>query len=404
MYDRDKIARLVDEIIPEHSLPRAFYQDTDVYEFDTEEVLPRSWLMIGFEAELPEPGAYLSLIASRHPIIVVRGRDGVVRGFHNVCRHRGSMICPVGHGKTPRLTCPYHKWTYDLSGRLIAAPRSDDGCRFDEHGLRPIHVRLLSGCIYVALGADPPSFDPFERAARPLLDPYRMQEGKLAHESVLIEKANWKLVMENARECHHCRSGHPEFSHVFPVQMEPGLTYGNEATMREYEKKIQKLGLSAKQHVGPWWLAGRYPLNPGMESVSMDGKPLVQRPLVEFGEREVGGMWWATQNNFCHALCDHAFMFSVLPLGPQESAVVSKWLVHKEAIEGVDYTVDELVEIWTKTNLQDRTLAETNQRGVSSPAYLPGPYSKLGESDTLGFVNWYRDQVRSLVHPGQDQA
>ena len=153
---------------------------------------------------------------------------------------------------------------------------------------------------------------------------------------------------------------------------------------------MERLGLSTKPVQGSWWHAERYALNAGMESISPDGKPVVSRRLTGITEEEIGGLWWATQpNSFCHALSDYAFMFSVIPLGPQETRVDSKWLVHKDAVEGVDFTIERLIETWTKTNLQDRELAETNQRGVNSLGYVPGPYSQA-EDFVMRFGNWYR--------------
>jgi Rieske 2Fe-2S family protein len=147
-----------------------------------------------------------------------------------------------------------------------------------------------------------------------------------------------------------------------------------------------------------WWHAGRYPLNPGMESISMDGKPLVRRRLVAIESTEIGGLRWATEpNSFCHAFADYCFMFCAIPVGPQETHVISKWLVHKDAAEGVDYEVDRLIETGTKTNLQDRALAENNQRGVNGRGYAPGPYSEEAEDFVIRFSDWYRATARSTA-------
>lgn len=88
-------------------------------------------------------------------------------------------------------------------------------------------------------------------------------------------------------------------------------------------------------------------------------------------------------------------MFSAMPTGPQETVVTSKWLV-KDAMEGVDYHPERLTELWTRTNDQDRQLAENNQRGVNSRGYVPGPYSELAESLVLRFTDWYR--ARASAH------
>jgi Rieske 2Fe-2S family protein len=134
-----------------------------------------------------------------------------------------------------------------------------------------------------------------------------------------------------------------------------------------------------------------------MESISADGRPVVSRRLIELEEKEIGGLWWAMQpHSFCHALSDYVFMFSAIPVGPQETRVESKWVVHKDAVEGVDYTIESLTETWTKTNLQDRALAENNQRGVNGAGYVPGPYS-LDEDFVILFGDWYRAMVRSAA-------
>lgn len=95
-------------------------------------------------------------------------------------------------------------------------------------------------------------------------------------------------------------------------------------------------------------------------------------------------------------------MFSAIPVSPQETRVVSKWLVHKDAVEGVDYTVASLIELWTTTNLQDRELAENNQRGVNGLGYRPGPYSQVAEDLLIRFGDWYRAAARSAAESMRD--
>ncbi len=384
-----------------HTLPQPFYTDPDLFDFDMARIFGRTWLMIGFEAELPESGSYMAVTIGRNSVLLVRGRDGLIRGFHNVCRHRGSQICADGHGRGTKLICPYHKWTYDLDGRLLGAARMPPEFKPDDHGLLPLRVELVAGCIYAALTDDVPDFAPFKAAVAPLLAPYRLGEAKVAYQSSLIEKANWKLVMENARECYHCAASHPELKHSYPISYGAAVGKDRLEYNRQFKARVERLGFSAAAVGGTWWYAERYPLNPGMDSISMDGKPAVRRPLLELGEKEIGGLWWAIDPNiFCHALCDYAFMFSAIPVGPQETRVESKWLVHKDAVEGIDYTVEGLTETWTKTNLQDRELAENNQRGVNGLGYVPGPYS-LDEDFVSRFGSWYRGMVRSAADAGQ---
>jgi Rieske 2Fe-2S family protein len=129
----------------------------------------------------------------------------------------------------------------------------------------------------------------------------------------------------------------------------------------------------------------------------MDGRAMTPR-LLQCEEKAIGGLRWATEPNaFCHVLTDYAFTFAAYPIGPQETRVVSKWLVPRQAREGVDYALDELTELWSKTNLQDRDLAENNQRGINGLGYRPGPYATEAEELVIRFNDWYRATAREAV-------
>lgn len=118
--------------------------------------------------------------------------------------------------------------------------------------------------------------------------------------------------------------------------------------------------------------------------------------MVADNNGDVGTLRWAIEpNNFCHAAGDNVFMFMALPVGPQETLVTAKWLVHEDAVEGVYYDVERLTHVWIQTNLQDRDLAENNQRGVNSMAYCPGPYSPEAEGYVDLFVNWYCEPLKA---------
>jgi Rieske 2Fe-2S family protein len=404
MYDPGKVLELLSGSPAGYTLPQAFYTDPEVFDFDLSEVYGRSWLMIGFESELPEAGSYLAVTIGRSSVLLVRGRDAVIRGFHNTCRHRGSQLCEEGHGRGAKLICPYHKWTYDLDGRLIGAARMPADFKSADYGLLPVRVELAAGCIYVALTSGVPDFTPFRAALESRLSVYRLSDAKVAFQSTMMEKANWKLVMENARECYHCAASHPELKLAYPTSYGAAVGKDRLDYNRRLAEKVERLGLSTAEAFGSWWHVERYPLNPGMESISMDGKPVVSRRLIGVEEKEIGGLWWAIQpHSFCHALSDYAFMFSVIPVGPQETRVESKWVVHKDAVEGVDYTIESLTQTWTKTNLQDRELAERNQRGVNGMGYVPGPYS-LDEDFVVRFGDWYRAMVASAAEARAPRA
>ncbi len=392
------IRALLDERRPGHTLPRAMYSDPEIYEFDLDAVHESCWIMVGFEVEVPDAGSTLALTVGRSPVVIVRTREGRLRGFFNSCRHRGAQICPTGASRRPRLVCPYHQWSYDLNGNLLHAGRMQASFDPTEHSLRPIHVETVAGSIYVCLADEPPSFQPFREHFEPLLAPHDLANAKLAAVGTLVEQANWKLVMENARECYHCAAKHPELAATFPVERRH-LTQDEKGRISaEFSDRMAQRGLGVGPVEGDWWQASRFALNEGCKSLTMDGAPVVARPLGQLGDGDVGSLRWAIEaHSFCHAVGDHVFMFSAMPTGPQQTVVTSKWLVHKDAVEGVDYHPERLTELWNRTNDQDRELAENNQRGVNSRGYVPGPYSELAESLVLRFTDWYCNRAQSYI-------
>ncbi len=397
--ERDRIRALLGERRAGHSLPQAFYTDPAIFEFDLAAIHARTWLQVGFEIELPKTNSTLSLMIGRWPVLVTRDRDGQLRAFHNSCRHRGAQICPPGRGTGLRLVCPYHRWTYDLAGNLVHAARMPDDFETGDHGLRPIHLEAMAGVIYICLAETPPDFAPFRAAFEPLLAPHDLLNAKIAHESLLVDKANWKLVMENGRECYHCPGSHPELSKSFPVNASKHFDYGDDAARADaFNARLTAAGLGVGPVEGAWWQAARFALNPGNVSMTMDGRHAVAKHMCTLGDGDIGSLRWALEpHSFAHATADFTFMFSALPIAPLETHVHAKWLVHKDAVEGVDYHVDELAELLTRTNLQDRELAENNQRGIASPGYTPGPYSPDAEALVLRFTDWYCDMAESCL-------
>jgi len=406
MADLERLAALLDQRRPGHALPRAFYTDADVFEFDQIAIHRRCWILIGFEVELPKAGAHLALTIAGAPVFVVRGQDGALRGFHNTCRHRGSRIVADGKGASARMVCPYHRWTYDLTGALVHAARMGKDFQACDHGLHPIHVETCAGAIYVCVADTPPPFAPFREKLAPLLAPHRLQDAKLAYESVLIERGNWKLAMENARECYHCAASHPELSLTFPTGVSGNFDYGDEARRHaDFNARMASAGLEVGPQEGDWWQAIRFPLNEGCRSMTMDGQTAVSKLMVEAGEGDIGSLRWAIEpHGFVHATADFLFMFSAMPIGPKETLITSKWLVHKDAQEGVDYSLEHLTELWNRTNQQDLTLVETNQQGVDSPAFTPGPYCADAEALTMRFTDWYCAAARAYLEQHSGQA
>ncbi|MCE7026815.1 aromatic ring-hydroxylating oxygenase subunit alpha [Jiella avicenniae] len=400
MLDLSMIAAVFAQRKPGHSLPQALYNSPDVYEFDLQAIYGQSWILAGFTCEIPRPRGVLALTIGRSPVVITRDRDGTLNAFHNSCRHRGAQVCSDGAGARSRLTCPYHQWVYGLDGKLVHAKDMQPSFKAEDHGLKPVHVEEVAGALFVSMAETPPPFDRFRAELEPLLAPHRLNEAKLAHQNTLVEKGNWKLVMENARECYHCAVGHPELSLTFPIGEAKGGHFAKDDDPRHqaFDAKLASLGLSKGPHIGPWWQVERFPLREGQVSLTMDGRPAVKKLMIDGDDPDVGSLRWAIEpHSFCHSTSDTTVYFSAMPTGPHETLVTCKWLVHQDAVEGVDYDVERLTALWNVTNLQDRDLVEMNQRGVHSLGYTPGPYCEEGESYVQRFVDWYCDKAQDFI-------
>jgi Rieske 2Fe-2S family protein len=378
-----------------YTLAREFYTDPDYYRLDLENIFYREWLFAGHDCEVARPGAYMTLQVGDYPVVIVRSDDGRIRAFHNSCRHRGSRICSAGHGTAAKLTCPYHRWTYDLDGSLFYA--RDMGPGFDpaQHGLKPVQCESVAGYIWICLAPHAPELAPFRAQAEPYLAPHRLADAKIAFESSIVEDGNWKLVWENNRECYHCKGSHPELCKTFPDAPSVSGVEGadEDAALRAHWDKCEALGLPSVFRIDAHgqFRSTRMPLLRDAVSYTMTGQAAVRRRLSDgVTEPRIGTLLlFHFPTTWNHVLSDHAVSFRVLPLGPTQTQVTTKWLVHKDAVEGVDYSVEELTKVWVATNDQDRRIVEENQRGVNSPAFEGGPYSPVHETGVAQFVDWY---------------
>ena len=392
---------------PGHSLPRDFYTDPEVFRLDLERIFYRSWLFAVPACEIPRPGNYVTHKVGLYSVVIVRGADGVVRAFHNTCRHRGSTLCREAKGSRAKIVCPYHRWTYELDGRLLWARDVDADFDREEHGLSPVHCREVSGLVYICLAEDAPAFDGFAEAAERYLAPHDLTNSKVAFETTIVEKGNWKLVWENNRECYHCSGNHPSLTRTFPE--DPALSggVGGEGLSDVLDRHVARCELAGAPsafRIDPLgrWRFVRMPLLEKAESYTMDGKAAVARPNSSFPFKDAGTLLcFNYPTTWQHFLSDHAITFRLRPITALETEVQTKWLVHKDAVEGVDYELKRLTEVWVNTNGEDRVVIENNQEGILSPAYRPGPYSSVQESGVVQFVEWYLD---TLGRPLGDQA
>jgi Rieske 2Fe-2S family protein len=387
------------------SLSRELYCDPGVYQTDLEEVFYREWLFAVPACELAKPGAYATMQVGAYPVVVIRGADNRIRAFHNVCRHRGQRLCSKVSGSTPKLVCPYHQWTYDLDGKLLFARDMGDDFDPSKFGLKKVHCVDLGGVVYICLADVPPPIADLAKTAMSYLAPSGLSDAKIAFSSTIIEKGNWKLVIENNRECYHCGGSHPSLCRTYSDNPRMTAMYGPDEAgdnIMDHWRRCEAAGLPSRfvHHPAFQWRLARIPLLNDAESFTMSTKAAVARRMGRMPFNDAGSLlMYHYPNTWNHFLADHAITFRILPISPTETEVTTNWLVHKDAVEGVDYDLKTLTEVWLATNDEDRQVVEENQKGILSPAYEPGPYSVLQEEGVIQFIDWYCDLMADRLSP-----
>ncbi len=378
---------------PHWSLPAAYYLADEIFAAELDAVFRPGWLFAGHSCELLNAGDYLVFSLGTDSVIVVRDETGTLRAHHNVCRHRGSRICTAERGTARALVCPYHQWAYGLDGKLRAARLM--GSDFDTGGyhLAAATVREVAGLVFVCLADDPPDFDQAEAAIRAQLQPHGLAAGRVVHRAHYPVNANWKTLVENNRECYHCRGSHPEF---LQANFEFG-THGDPRRSEQYEQALDRArrrwtgdGLSTDEinfPGGSWYRVARLPLRSGYRTESIDGAP-VAPPMGQVGD-EPGSLRLITlPTMWAHANLDYAVTTRLTPVSPSRTDVDVTFLVDGNAADE-DVDLPRLLDVWTATSEQDWQLCEANYAGLRSPAYRPGPLSHVVEASVDHFLQWY---------------
>ncbi len=399
----EPIAKLLHMDRKGHTLPRELYVSEDAFEFDTQVMLKSVWLFACTAAHVKQPGDYFVFEMANNSIIIVRGRDNEVRAFWNSCRHRGAKICLEQKGRAPRLMCPYHQWTYGLDGALLAARGMADDFGKKDNGLSPVALENVGGLIFICMSDSPPPISRVKADISEQIESYNIGNLKVAVQDDYIEDANWKLVMENNRECYHCDVGHPELIGVLGTYgFGKGLPEDSDtdiATDSSYDalvaaKRVEwkKLGIDRDLIEFPdgWWhRVARLALANGAVTHSVDGKLVCQKLIGPFKEPETSSLSvWTQPNSWHHFCCDHVVTFSLTPISADKTLLRTSWLVHADAVEGVDYDPDNLAALWRATNTQDGWLSSVNHQGICSDGYRQGRYA-IEEKLVEDFKDFY---------------
>jgi Rieske 2Fe-2S family protein len=359
------------------TLPGDYYTDPEIFALEQERIFESMWFCVARSSELDKPGAFRTVDVGRESILVTRARDNSIRAFFNVCRHRGAKLCTEESGEVKRaFQCPYHAWTYDLQGKLVAAPnltKMPDIGR-TEYGLVNVHVREWLGYVWVCLAEEPPSFE--EQTLGEVItrlgdvesiERYDIAELEVGRRIVYDVRANWKLIIENFMECYHCATIHPELTEVLPEFAD---------------------GYAAQYFVGHGAEFGE-----GIQGFTVDGSEGVDRiPTVsEDQDRRYYAITIKPQV-FINLVPDHVIFHRMYPVAADRTIVECDWLYLKDVVaSGKD--VSRSVELFDRVNRQDFDACERCQPAMSSRLYAKGGVLVPSEHHIGAFHDWIHDRL-----------
>lgn len=317
------------------------------------------WLCAGRSGQIPDAGDYFLRQVGNASVIITRDEQGEIRAFHNVCRHRGTLLTSETEGKfNGRIQCPYHAWTYRLDGTLANAPHMEKVHGFCEadYPLNAVATSLWDGHIFINLSARPAPFAQYLAGLDQKFKPWRMDELQMVERRVYHLRANWKLIVQNYSECLHCPIVHPllqKQSHYLSGENEPPQ---------------------------PTYLGGSMDLREGVKSLTMDGTTS-RCPLPGLSSEDQRHVYYycLLPNFFLNLHPDYMLTFTLWPRAVDQTEIMCEWHFHPDETQRPGFNPRDAIEFWDITNKQDWELSELAQRGIGSRGYRPGPYSNREE-------------------------
>lgn len=376
------------------------YRSAEFFRLEQERIWSKSWVAVGYTSQVSRPGDVLVVEVARQSILVVRGRDGVIRAFHNVCRHRGSRLVDQDtHCKIIR--CPYHGWGYNLEGALLGTPyfkgldvppelahkfemtpgAATDFCK-EDFPLLAVGAATWGGTIFVNLDPNARPFDSWIGDLRTRFCRHPLDDLRLVRRKTYEIKSNWKLIAENFMEYYHLPFGHPELCNVSGFD-------------------------NHYRYQGPGMYTGMatIPLTNDPSTVSFEGLPIW--PGLNATESQ-GAYFVLLFPNIAYWIFPHHLVTLLFqPVHERLTIEQMDMLVHPTAldVENADDIFDRVMKFWWYVNDQDVTLVERVQAGLQSTAYPGGRMCYRFEEPIHRFQNMVADLMTGAIRtPPGDTA
>jgi phenylpropionate dioxygenase-like ring-hydroxylating dioxygenase large terminal subunit len=386
------------------TLPQQYLISPQIFAEEQQKIFSREWVLVGHQSQIAQAGDYFTAEVAGESLIIVRDKRGAIRGFYNVCRHRGSRLIENRNGRSQGIQCPYHAWTYAPDGRLIGAPHMDDVPGFDkaDYSLHAVNLALWEGFIFVNLADASTSRSnrdcmSLEEWFAPLAGKFSRWNLPALRSARRIDydvRANWKLIFQNYSECYHCLGVHPELSKISPHDSsENDLAEG--PFLGGFMRIAKGRSLTMSGNACAMGIADF--------SRAHDRAPARNRnpsQEIENGydhEHEHDGknrvFYYSIFPNMLLSLHpDYVMVHQLEPRSPERTLIFCNWFFHPEAFDGENFKPEDAIEFWDMVNKQDWHVCELSQQGISSRAYVPGPYSARESIPAA----WDREYLRHL--------
>mgnify|MGYP001157972548 FL=1 len=372
--------------VSEPSLPADWYISADWYEHELERIFYASWLYLCHGSTLAEPRSFRRFRIGTQEIVLLRDDQGILRGYYNNCRHRGSLLCQQDEGRlrSKLLVCPYHQWAYSLDGELKATSSMREPIDFDksDYPLHCVAVKEWRGGIFVSLADNPSELtDSFDRGSDKL-NHWPMESLEVGHRWNKVMQCNWKVFWENFNECLHCPNLHPELCKLVPL----------------YGRRISGIRDAPDWPIhsdsdDPKYTGG---LRPDARSWTSSGKACGPTfPNLTPQEIEQGQSYFTSLPSVfiaCHV--DYVRTVRILPLGPEQTAIEVEWLFQPETLLQQDFDLKDVTEFSILVMMQDAAASELNQKGLHSRRFKQGVLMPE-EHHVKSFHDWVREKTKN---------
>jgi Rieske 2Fe-2S family protein len=355
------------------ALPKQHYVDAESFRVEVDRVLAQEWSCVGRvdDLGLESAGRVAVLDVYGESVLVARTTDGRLTGHYNVCRHRGTQLLPAGPDDpvpgsydAKAFRCPYHSWTYDLDGRLLRAPHTEEVTDFEpsRFGLKTVGVATWGGFLFVHL--TPAAAEPFDDVIAPIaarLQRYPLAALKIGRRISYDVAANWKLIAENYNECYHCAGVHPELCRLVPAFAHGGqnLEWEDGIPHREGAWTFTETGTSSRSP---------FPDLDDAERIRHKGELVYPNLMLSLS-------------------ADHVAAFTLRPIAHDRTVIDCDLLFAPDEIANADFDPADAADFWDVVNRQDWAVCASVQRGMSSRSYQEGWFAPM-EDESLDIRRW----------------